>query len=383
MKHNDNKLNDPITAVEAEKKFGRIYLPELDGLRFFAFLLVFIHHNILFSQIPYLFILKLNGWIGVDLFFVLSAFLFTKLLIAEYQKTGAISFKKFYIRRIFRIWPLYFFFISLATVVYVFVQGQSITKYIFIRLVGLFTFSDNVMAAVNDYHPIPYLAHLWTIDYEEQFYIFIPLIILLLVRSSFKRKMRLLILSVVLLNITRIIFIVNHVPRPAIWVLPVTHFESIIMGIVIGFGGMEFLSKRIHPLIIGFAGIVFFLLLRTLPKLDVISYQLIISYFLIGLSSSCILIAVLNSDLLKRFFSKQLFVFLGKRSYGLYVYHLLGNLIAGNMAGLFPALPSGALALFLYSLFITITMSIISYKIIEAPFLRWKKKFEVIVSRPV
>ena len=64
----------------------RIYFPELDGLRFFAFLLVFVHHHILFSKIPYLKILYTNGWIGVDLFFTLSAFLLTKLLKAEYDK---------------------------------------------------------------------------------------------------------------------------------------------------------------------------------------------------------------------------------------------------------------------------------------------------------
>jgi len=383
MKHSDNNLIPEIVSTDIKSKTERIYLPELDGLRFFAFLLVFIHHNILFSQIPYLFILKQNGWIGVDLFFVLSAFLFTKLLIAEHQKTGSISVKKFYIRRIFRIWPLYFFFIGLSTLIYVFLQDQSINKFTFIHLVGLLTFSGNIMAAVSGYHPIPYLAHLWTIDYEEQFYIFIPLIISLLVRSSRKRRIVLFVSSIIFLNLFRIIFIVNHVPRPAIWVLPITHFESIIMGIIIGFGGADFLSKRIHPLIIGFAGIVFFLLLRTLPKIDVISYQLIISYFLIGLSSACILIAVLNSDLAKSFLSKKPFVFLGKRSYGLYVYHLLANLIAVKIAGLFPAVPSSALALFLYSLFITIIISIISYKIIEVPFLRWKKKFEVIVSRPI
>lgn len=68
--------------LEKEKDIDRIYFPELDGLRFFAFILVFIHHNSLFSHIPYLLVLRTNGWIGVDLFFVLSAFLFTKLLFS-------------------------------------------------------------------------------------------------------------------------------------------------------------------------------------------------------------------------------------------------------------------------------------------------------------
>ena len=75
-----------IFECDKNKDAERIYFPELDGLRFFAFLLVFIHHHGLFSRIPYFSILHTNGWIGVDLFFALSAFLFTKLLIAEYDK---------------------------------------------------------------------------------------------------------------------------------------------------------------------------------------------------------------------------------------------------------------------------------------------------------
>ncbi len=66
------------TNIETQKG---IYFPELDGLRFLAFLLVFVHHHPLFSKIPVLSYLHTNGWIGVDLFFALSAFLFTKLLV--------------------------------------------------------------------------------------------------------------------------------------------------------------------------------------------------------------------------------------------------------------------------------------------------------------
>ena len=61
-----------------------LYFPELDGLRFFAFLLVFIHHHTLLSGIPFLDSIQHFGWIGVDLFFALSAYLFTKLLVTEH-----------------------------------------------------------------------------------------------------------------------------------------------------------------------------------------------------------------------------------------------------------------------------------------------------------
>jgi len=371
-----------LLKSDIEKKTDRIYFPELDGLRFFAFLLVFIHHHSLFAKIPYLSILNTNGWIGVDLFFALSAFLFTKLLIAEYNKTKTISFKKFYIRRIFRIWPIYFLFIGFSVALYFFIKG-SIENSIGIRIIGLFTFSDNIMTAIYGYNPMPYVAHLWTITYEEQFYIFIPIIILLLVRSSVKTKLISLISVFILFNVIRFALIANKVPHPAIWVLPITHFESIVLGIAIGFGGFDILLKRIKPLLVGLIGIIFFVLLCFLPNINNISNWLNVSYSFVGISTSMVLFSVSNSNCLKKIFSRELFVFLGKRSYGLYLYHLLGNGVAAYIIKHITILPSNLLASFLYSLTFTIIVSIISYKIVETPFLKWKKKFEVIISRPI
>lgn len=359
----------------------RIYMPELDGLRFFAFLLVFIHHHELFSTIPYLSKLYTNGWVGVDLFFVLSAFLFTKLLIVEHERTNSINFKKFYLRRIFRIWPIYFLYIGLIVGIYFFING-AISNYIFLRILGLFTFSDNIISAINGYNPLPCSGHLWTITYEEQFYIFIPIVISFLVRASIKTRLISLFTIFLIFNLIRLVMIANNAPHPAIWVLPVTHFESMVLGIAIGFGAFNFLLKYINPLVIGAIGILFYILLGFLPHIDHISYWLILSYSLVGLSTSMILFSVLNSNRLKEFFSLELFVFLGKRSYGLYMYHLLGRGL-GNYAAIHVPESFGPLTQFLCSLAFTIIAAIISYRIIETPFLKLKKKFEVVISRPI
>src|SRR5438552_17688903 len=97
------------------------YRPELDVLRFGAFLLVFIHHGFPLTAAEY------AGWgvpgvvaallasgaragaLGVDLFFALSAYLITELLLREQRSHGTFSIRAFYVRRILRIWPLYFF----------------------------------------------------------------------------------------------------------------------------------------------------------------------------------------------------------------------------------------------------------------------------------
>lgn len=120
---------------------NRFYLPELDGLRLVAFMLVFIHHTDLFLYLPYLSVFHHFGWIGVDLFFALSAYLFGRLLSIEYQQQKTISFRNFYLRRVFRIFPLYFFVTLNALALTACLNRQAIDIF---RIIGLITFTDNI-----------------------------------------------------------------------------------------------------------------------------------------------------------------------------------------------------------------------------------------------
>jgi len=358
----------------------QFYLPELDGLRFFAFLLVFIHHHSLFKGLLfYLPLLNHYGWIGVDLFFVLSAFLFTKLLRLEYQQTQSINLARFYVRRILRIWPLYFVFIGFAV-------GYSLMSkphFDVGRLIGLLTFSDNLFCVFKGYNLISFTSHLWTICYEEQFYIFIPLIVYLLMRSSKSDKLIFLITIVVIFSGIRLLFLFLKIPHPAIWVLPFTHFESIMLGMVIGFNGLEVITKRLPAfsfLLIAFGGLLW--LVSGLPNIKDSSYMIILTYLNVGIITSSILLAVLHISWLQRFLAWHGFVFLGKRSYALYVFHFWGNHMANVLATQFQ-LPDFTFMLFFYSLLLTMIAAILSYELIEKPFLCLKKKYELVSSRPV
>ncbi len=364
------------------KTVPRIYFPQLDSLRFFAFLLVFVHHHRLFSKIPRLSFLHDNGWIGVDLFFALSSFLFTKLLVAEFQKNKTINIRKFYFRRLFRIWPLYFAFVCFSVLVY-WLKNGSIADNIGKRIFGLFSFSDNIFAAFYGYNPLPYVPHLWTIAFEEQFYVVIPLIILLLLHFTKKTKTFALVATVIVFTLARTIMIAEEIPEPAIWVLPITHFDSMVIGIVIGFGGLDFLLKTLRPLAIGGVGLLFFSAVCILPSLDSVSYWLNVSYPCVGISTGLVLLSALHSNSLKAIGTYGILIFLGKRSYGLYVFHFLGNAIADHIIRKYPSVPSTDVASFLYSLGFTIFASIISYKYLETPFLKLKSNFEVIKSRPI
>ena len=102
------------------------YHPELDVLRFFAFFAVFLHHalpreatlylnaGLTSTATEWLLTAKKAGAFGVDLFFVLSAFLITELLRREYVSRGKFNLSSFYIRRALRIWPLYFTFLAIT-----------------------------------------------------------------------------------------------------------------------------------------------------------------------------------------------------------------------------------------------------------------------------
>src|SRR5215213_8378112 len=116
-------MEDSAPPLSGQYEYkGRVYFPNLDGLRFIAALLVIIHHV---EQLKSIYripnhwgsaFVQIIGEQGVVLFFVLSGFLITYLLLEEEKTTGTIRVRNFYLRRVLRIWPLYFFivFISLA-----------------------------------------------------------------------------------------------------------------------------------------------------------------------------------------------------------------------------------------------------------------------------
>jgi peptidoglycan/LPS O-acetylase OafA/YrhL len=275
-------MEDPnnITHKNPEanhREKSKFYYPELDGLRFIAFLLVFIHHApvLNFSALRFI---KDFGWIGVDLFFALSAFLFVKILAKEFEKTGTISISKFYIRRGLRIWPIYVLFCLFLVVVAVTRQvsvGVSLPFFPW-RVLGLFTFTDNIFSAFKGYNPIPFSGQLWTISYEEQFYLVIPIMLRYLFKSRGSRVVLLLSALAVLFFIIRSVLIYQKTPHPAIWVLPMTHFESILLGIVVGLGGYEKLLSKVPAFLVLMVGLFAGWCMTLLGNVDSINWSLMV-----------------------------------------------------------------------------------------------------------
>jgi peptidoglycan/LPS O-acetylase OafA/YrhL len=348
---------------------------------------VLVHHAPYIKNITIWKIVANYGWIGVDVFLCLSAFLFAKLLFAEHKERGEINIIHFYFRRALRIWPLYFFFTS-AMLVY-FIATNEWTDSVTIRLLGLLTFTDNLFSIVFGYNvAILYVAHLWTISYEEQVYLFIPWILRFLYRQK-KNTVILILGSFTLLGtIIRAAFVYYNLEHPIIWVLPLTHFESVVGGMIIGLGLFDQEIKKIPSWIQLGIGITIVYAVTLLPNVNQIQWKLMLTYPLVGIGVSLILSAVMQGGLghLSTWMKNRILGYLGKISFGLYVYHIfilentqrfVLNFISPERVIVFPTV------ILTITLIFTILISAISYQILETPFQKFKSRFTYITSRSI
>jgi peptidoglycan/LPS O-acetylase OafA/YrhL len=318
-----------------------------------------------------------GGVFGVDLFFVLSAYLITELLLREKDAYGSLDVRGFYLRRILRIWPLYFFYIGLALAPafnpnHVFTWRHAAA---YLLLAG----NWSVIAWGWPLHSI--IGPLWTVSIEEQFYLLWPPLVRNLCRTRIaSAAIGMLIIS----NATRIAMVAIHGGMNSVWCNTVARLDPIAAGILVAAalrGGIPnfSLGTRFSMLVAG-----------TIPLALVASYWKIheperlewiptlVGFPVVALSCTLIMLAVLGVALRM----PRSLLYLGKISYGLYVYHALGNVLSNMLSPVHNSFiqlalrPAAALA-------ITMLLASISYAFLETPFLKLKKRFAHIDSRPV
>ena len=157
------------------------YLPSIDSLRAIAVIAVIIYH-IDANYLP-------GGFLGVDLFFVLSGYLISSLIIKEYKSTGTVNLYNFYVRRARRLLPAVYFMITVVLIIITLFNGVLLKKSYLDALFG-YIYSSNWWYI---FHKLDYFdsfgsqspfKHLWSLAIEEQFYMFFPLIFLIFNRKS-------------------------------------------------------------------------------------------------------------------------------------------------------------------------------------------------------
>jgi peptidoglycan/LPS O-acetylase OafA/YrhL len=375
-------------SVRKKTESRSFYRPELDVLRFFAFLGVFLFH---FNHPLEFYVahgiprsiavtatsLIEGGVFGVDLFFALSAYLITELLLREKDLRGSLDVKGFYLRRILRIWPLYFFYIGLALIP-VFNPNHVFT-WRFVAAYLLLAGNWGVIAWGWPIHSI--IGPLWTVSIEEQFYLMWPPI----VRNLSRRGVIVAAISMLVLsNGVRVIMIVLHGGMNSVWCNTLCRLDPIAAGILVAAllrGEMPAISleRRIGMLFLGIIPLALVASNWKIHEPEKLYWVPTLAGFpIVAMSCTLIMLSFLGTSLQM----PRVLIYLGKISYGLYVYHALGNVLSNMLIPVHTAFiqlalrPPAAFA-------ITLGLASVSYAVLESPFLKLKKRFSHVHSRPV
>ena len=390
---------DTLTKPQSERseqrtKAGRYYRPELDVLRFLAFLIVFIVHRMDFLPIDpakhyWLYNLCLLGDFGVPVFFLLSAFLITELLFREQDQIGTIHPKAFYMRRILRIWPLYFAVFYGLVLLGHFVRGAG-PKDPHSWLAFTFFAGNWFICAHGWIHSYP-VNPLWSISVEEQFYIAIPLIVL------YGRRAGLKAISLALIAVAYVV-VINYARHPwhgfsSQWTNSFVEFQFFAAGALLSI----FLKGRVprwHPAfrVLGVAAAIGCWLIASVafgvqadtPHSTVL--QAPVGWALVLMGTSLLFLSLLGTS--ARYLPAPI-VYLGRISYGLYLFHELVYFLVFHTWKLWLTRFSEWLHLAAWrggvgtviAFCLTILIAHVSYQFYERPFLRLKKRFTFVPSR--
>lgn len=360
---------------------GRTYYPALDVLRGIAILLVFFYHNFHFLPIFQF------GWMGVDLFFVLSGFLITEILLSSQKEKN--YFRNFYARRFLRISPLYYLtlFAFLCLSPYLFSeQNMGIYHYYTQNQVWFWSHLQNWLFVQKGLSSTPYLSHFWSLAVEEQFYLFWPLIIFLL--KDLKR-LRICIIALIIAALAIRIYMWHQYPSDMVkyYCNTLTRMDSLLMGCLLLVWQKEGKSlpvKKINYTIlfcVSFLITGFLLgndLKQTNPFFSTIGYT-VISVLCASLLYLFIKGEVKPFNWLK---TSSLLNYIGKISYGIYIFHIpvhlvlssvLMNILRNNLQ--FTA-TEALLSVATISLIVTIVAGSLSFYLLEKPLSTLKKHFQ-------
>ncbi len=382
----------------------KIHFPNLDGLRFCAFFSVFIAHSLHLMGYIHpnpivnrsLYYILSNGDLGVNFFFVLSGFLITYLLFKEQEFIGKVDIKRFYLRRILRIWPVYFVVVAIGfmlvpNLAFVTAIKSTIPFSIDIPMSTLpwyICFGANFDLVFTGVKSLVVVI-LWSVSVEEQFYLVWPVLIQL-----FKNHITKIIGTIILLS-----FVYRFVNYNNYAALSYSTW-SVVSDLAIGslaayftFFRPAFVSffgkiRKNHILLAYVAGVGFILLRKYFHYFNDKFVHVFMPFEALVLSVFFAFI-ILEQNFAENSFYKignlKFISRLGKISYGLYCYHSLAiviTLLVFQYAGLRHGPPSTLVYLseVVTALFVSIAISACSYRFMEQRFIALKGKFSYLAT---
>lgn len=323
------------------------YRPALDGIRGVAILLVIGSHTGWLS----------TGGLGVDLFFVLSGFLITTLLLEERTMNGAIRLGAFYARRARRLLPALVVMLA-AYAAWTAVEGAS-WQWITQRLVIAITYTSNLVHTAG-VDPGLALGHLWSLAQEEQFYLLWPLVLVLLPRARPRWLLVALAAAVVAESFRRGFLAADRASLERLWFGPDTHADSILIGCAAGLARWVGIVRSVPSWIVASSCAVMVGLLVGLHGGEGGSAWFVVASLpAFPLAAAVVLLGLVETpaSALARGLGLPPLRELGVISYGVYLWHVpVYTFVTGGLAGT-------ALA---------VAIAAASYRCVEAPIRRWR-----------
>jgi len=354
----------------------------LDLLRGFALLLVFTNHISVHSGRfpwlnPWMDFVSRGGWVGVDLFFVLSGFLISKLLFDEYNRCGHVDVPRFLIRRGFKIYPSYYVMLGLTAAVLLYCQIPVFG----VPLFSFFSFTQNYWIAENPFNLYRVWGHTWSLAVEEQFYFILPLLLVILIKTIKPAGRSFRVLPGIFLVIAVVCCCLRVLKSATV---PYTHegylfplhlradalFFGVWMAYMWSYRPAFFLAlkTRLGPGMLMLTGLTCFLPAFLFSREDTrFIYTIGFSLFYIG--SGFLLGGALTATYRKNFFSETLRI-IGIYSYTIYLWHMPMNALAIYMNKIYP---SGCLYLMCYFA-APVILGILLSRAIERPLLYFREK---------
>lgn len=337
------------------------YSSSLDGIRGIAIVTVCLAHY----GVP---ILQRGGF-GVDVFFTLSGFLITSILLGEYGRSGDISFRNFYIRRLLRLFPaLFCLLIVYGTLVTLF--GKNLSRH-YGDIALVFFYVANWAGAAGLNRPGE-LGHTWSLSVEEQFYLLWPVILYLLIKKWGGKGLLAASLTLTLLSMSETFLMARSVPWWRLYYGFDTRAFTLLFGCCLAIT-FHFWKERIalsKPLemvlpLLSFGGIALFMF-RTDPFTSDPGFFSGPIFIIPVLTCGLIYVAVMPGfRFSKTILSTRALVYFGKRSYGLYLWHywILNVVNPRTLVTLFACAAA------------SLVVTEVSYRFIEIPFLSLKYRF--------
>lgn len=366
------------------------YVKSLDGVRAIAVLLVMLFHYRIYdfgsAGIGV-------GWIGVQLFFVLSGFLITRILLEEKKNKLGFYLKKFYWRRSLRIFPLYFGYLFAISVIFFITRQPS---FLGDKLPFLYTYTFNFTRLLPDWKHSPLYTHLWSLSVEEQFYVVWPFFIYFLSGRALKIGIAGILILTPVFRWFLGYYLINYsslepeAVGEAIYWFTFSHIDAFAIGGAITV--FDFENKIKKPsyvllgsgLVLGIAGLLNALAIRQHdPYFEISSLgfpiggmnymQHVWSYTLLNIAFAALILILLAHQDKKSIFTNQLLVSIGRVSYGMYLFHWA---ILAAFSKAVEKLPVAihSLILFTFYFFLVYGLALLSYQLYEKRFLKLKDR---------